>query len=401
MILEEVEALLSEEGASLLDTVRNEGSDLSSFLLSYGKKISQPLRTAIAEQLASHPLLKRKHPSLVDMGVLCEKSVLEQSTAEEVARYRASRYSGGSFIDCTGGMGVDTMHLAKSFETGVFCELDVARAKLFQWNASVISPKIDLEVVIGDSIEYLKTSNKRFDLLFIDPARRDEGERFFDLERSLPNIVEHWQLLLSAAQRVVVKLSPMVDIPQVLQKLTSVVQVTVVSLDGEVKEIELEAEADFDGAVQVKAALLKSGAGLVHLVEGDAGRVSSGVVQEYLYDCDAAVVKASQLSAVACKHNLNRVHMKNRLLTGSQIVNGFPGRLFKVLCVMDWQRKSVKKYLKKEGIDRATVISREFPLSVQEIRFQFALDESDSIFLFFTINSAGKRVVIHAERLHA
>lgn len=398
MKLADVEALLSSTGMAELAKIENEEVDLSSFLLSRDGVISKELLRGLAEQIKSRKLLRKKHPSLFGMGVLCEKSLLEQSTAEEVARYRASLFSGTSCIDCTGGMGVDLMRLMERFQQGVYCELDEGRAALFSYNMKRLGTA-SIDVVVGDSVAFIQKCGKAFDLLFIDPARRDEGERFFSLERSMPNIIEHWGLLLRTAKQVVVKLSPMIDIPKVLAELRNLQRVEVVSLDGEVKEVMLVASLEAVGEICYKATLLRSGVGAVASIAGKRVVIPGGGIGQYLYDCDAAVVKAGLVGVVAKQYSLTQVHMVNQLLSSDDFVDAFPGRSFRVLSVQQWQRKACKKYLKNCSLTQAVVVSRGFPLSVQELRKQFSLGESDSVFLFFTQNELGKKVVIHCERV--
>lgn len=399
MTLEEVRALLSIEGQKQLAGIYNEERELSSFLLSASGNIDASLLRGLAEQIKSQSLLKKKHPGLASLHPLCEKSLLEQSTAEVVARYRASQCEGESFIDCTGGMGIDTLFLAKSFKLGVFCEMDESRVELFAYNRALFQCE-NIEVAIGNSIEKLERESTCYSLLFVDPARRDDSSRFFAIENSVPNVVDHWDLLLDRADKVLVKLSPMVDIGHVCKQLSHITQVEVISLQGEVKEVLVHAAKGFVGTAAVKATLLNR-AGEQQQVFARESAVKVSAVGAYIYDVDAAVAKAGLLKSVAGEFALGRISVSSGLLSSEMLVKKFPGRLFKVFSVIEWNKKNVARYIKKNALIGASVISRGFPQSAMEIRKRFKLSESSEVFLFFITDEQEKKIVVHAERVYA
>jgi len=388
----EVLALCTPEGDRFLRDHLNESPDR--LLLALHGRVDPFLLRAVAEQIRCRDKLAAKQPHFAKVGALAELSVLEQSTPREVALYRTTIMNGSSLCDCTGGMGVDTLALSDGFEWVTFCEIDPARAHLFAHNASLFG-KTSIAVHCGDSMAFLRSCEKPFHWLFIDPARRNgEGKRFISLEESLPDVIGEARLLREKSHNMAIKISPAFDISMIYKQFEDCSRVVVISLHGEVREILVTVEQDVPVA-PIRAVILGQGEP-VEVIE-DGGGVVAICAEEprWLFEPDPAIIKAGVIDSLARMYALSRWSTSGVFLCGSESIPSFPGRQFKITKILPWQRKEIGRYLVQNRITAAAIIRRDFPLKPEEIRAQYKLAESSSQFLIFTADSRGSRVVIN------
>ncbi len=397
MKIEEVEALITPEGHEFLREHCDDNAE--QFLLKYRGKVSDNLIRGVAEQLSCRRRFPIKQPRMAEVGALAELSVLEQSTPQRVAEFRKSVLSGKSLCECTGGLGVDTIALAEVFESVTFCEIDPARAALFKYNSSLLNIE-NVSVQCGDSMDFLRTCPPdSFDWLFLDPARRDgSGKRFISLDACMPNVIEEADLLRQSAKNIAIKLSPAFEISELPKIFPDLSRCMVISLYGEVREILITIEEGVP--VQPVESVALSEDKDVRFEDDFAGAVllADKTEDAVLFEPDPASIKAGLIDRVAREYSLRRWSRQGIFLLSESVIPDFPGRQFKILAVIPWQRKKIGRYIKECGISRAAIIRRDFPLKPEEIRKLYKIGESDSRFLIFTSDSDGKRVVIDAEK---
>ena len=119
-----------------------------------------------------------------DMFLLCDKFALEQSTAQDIGRWKAGLWpDGGTVHDLCCGMGGDSFFLPAGLKlTGV--DLDENRLAMYRHNMAVFGK--DAETVCAD----VRSLNGA-DYFTIDPARRAlEGENQRDLRNLTPTLEE-------------------------------------------------------------------------------------------------------------------------------------------------------------------------------------------------------------------
>ena len=113
-----------------------------------------------------------------------------------------------------------------------------------------------VEILNCDSVGWLERySGNKFDLVFIDPARRgDAGQRVFNIHHCQPDISELLPLLSLKARFAMVKLSPMLDVTQTLRDLPFSAELHVIDDGGECRE--LLAVLDFERDCHMEAAIV-------------------------------------------------------------------------------------------------------------------------------------------------
>ena len=213
------------------------------------------------QQIEGWQRASQKLPELAAIeGWLWPKRVsLEQCSSQATALYKKAvlekRNIEQQLIDLTGGMGVDTFYLSEGFGEVHYVERNEELCRLAEKNFALAGKKV--QVHCGDAEEWIKAfytkseglgskgADKR--VIFVDPARRDaHGGKVFRLEECEPNVVELLIILRTCARRVLLKLSPMLDITAAVRSLGGAAEVHVVAVKNEVKEVLVLLEAGRD-----------------------------------------------------------------------------------------------------------------------------------------------------------
>jgi 16S rRNA G966 N2-methylase RsmD len=392
----------SEEDLNLNDTTRqfireNLNADVPTLALKkapVGTDFSLALR-----QIEARQLLRKKVPSWSENEDLLFPPHLsiEQCSSEASAKYKASLLQGQSFADLTGGLGIDTYFISRQFQQADYVEQQTELCELARHNFDVLNA--DIKVWNETAEDYLKHCEPK-DCIFLDPARRDAyGRKTVSISDCTPDVIDLQEKLLQKAEKVMIKLSPMLDISQALGELHHVKEVHVVAVFNECKELDFIMERGYQGEPQfVCVNLLTSQAKLCFTREEERSCPSriADTVLNYLYEPNPAVMKAGCYKLLAERFDVLKLHKNSNLYTSEQFNPNFPGRIFKV---EDWTpySKKIKQTLLSD-VAQASIAVRNFPLSVAELRKILRIGDGDAIYLFATTLKGEKKIIIRTKK---
>lgn len=346
--------------------------------------------TLALRQIEARQLLRKKVPSWSDNDELLfpVRLSIEQSSSEATAHYKASLLHGESFSDLTGGLGVDCYFISQNFQHSDYVEMNPELCKLAEHN-------LVIPVIHNESAEdYLKSCDP-IDCIFIDPARRDShGRKVVSVADCIPNVVELQDLMLQKAKRVMIKLSPMLDISQALKELRHVKEIHVVAVENECKELLFLLEPEFEGEPVITCVNLESPQPSVtfNLEEEKVATLQlAKEVGRYLYEPNAALMKGGCYRLLTQRYGVQKLHRNSHLYTSDQLVSDFPGRIFEV---DDWAVYGKKSKALLEGVDKASIAVRNFPMTVAEIRKKLKIADGDQVYLFATTLSDERKILI-------
>ena len=327
---------------------------------------------------------------------------LEQASSESTALYKQGLCSEGeAMIDLTGGLGVDISFLSKLFQKAIYVEQQESLSLLAEHNFGELGLH-NIEVVNGEAHHYLEQIEKVFDLIYIDPARRDgHGKKIFFIEDCSPNLLEIQDLLRAKAKTVMIKLSPMLDISLALSKLKSVSSVHIVGVDNEVKELLFITDQNYSGEVEFHCANIRKARTdkFVYYAseENNSQMKYASQVKTYLYEPNASILKSGAYKLVAERFNLEKLHPSSHLYTSDVRVEDFPGRAFRVKTVSSLNKAELKKKL--DGIDKINITVRNFPMSVDALRKKLKVAEGGNDYLFATTLSNNQKILVFCEKI--
>ena len=328
---------------------------------------------------------------------------LEQCSSELTALYKQqivmeSNTRQDTFADLTGGFGIDCAFIGKLFKKAYYVERQELLCQLAKNNFLVRNLK-NIDICHTDAKDFLLQTS-HLDWLFIDPARRNlSGGKVVALEDCEPNILELKELLLEKADKVMAKLSPMLDIKKALSALGNTVeQVYVVSVDNECKEILLVMSKNAQHYEHLLTAANLSSKGdppqlfSFHLGEEEKSCNFTTTLQTYLYEPNASILKAGAFKSIASRFHLAKLHPNSHLYTSDTLHSDFPGRIFLIEDYSSFNKKELAQLL--DGIDKGNLTVRNFPQDVAILRKKLKLKEGGSIYLFATTLNDGKRILI-------
>ena len=336
---------------------------------------------------------------------------VEQASSEQTARFKAAMFSGKKMADLTGGMGVDAYFFAQQFEQVVYVERNPDLVAAARHNFAALGAA-NIGAVEADAADFLAgsigmagsrpdTAGDRYDLIFLDPARRDDRQkRVFRLEDCEPNVLSIKELLLERADRVLLKTAPMLDLNLAAEQLQSVSRIWVVSVDNEVKEVLylLEKNAPLVADIPVEAVCLGGKTRVFRFTRAEekAAAAQYARPQHYLYEPDAAVLKAGAFKSFATRLGMAKLHPNAHLYTSETIIPGVPGRSFAIHAVLKHDRKAVREALPS---GKANIAVRNFPDSPERVRQQLGLVDGGHWYLFGTTDLDGRKVLILCTRV--
>lgn len=349
--------------------------------------------SGVAQLLHLYHKAKNKLPTWVHKRCALDAKTFEQSTSEAIAIFKASLFGGELLIDLTSGLGVDATAFSKTFNTVIAFDQSPLVCSLFSFNLERMGIK-NVKVFNNSSSDFAQYVSTRPDLIYLDPDRRpnDVGRKIL-LEAYHPNIIEIRHNLLEISERVLVKLSPMVDLNYVRTRLPEVSKVWVISERNEVKEVLVLLE-------RLSTDLLITAADIMN----DEVKTFSGGIQEtlnltenisaynYLFEPGKAIIKSGLSEQYAFELGLTGLANQSHYYLSNEVKFSAIGRWFEIIMVLPVQWKLIVRTLKQEKISAVSVAKRYFPESVEVIKKRLKLkDGGDKMLLFTTLQNGEKR----------
>lgn len=329
----------------------------------------------------------------------------EQCSSELTARYKASLLSPLAlgegkeerFLDLTGGYGVDTYFLSEQFSHTDYVEQNEELCRIAAHNfalsqkSKVERQKLSIAIHNTTAEDFLLSSpcgEAGWGLIFLDPARRDShGSKVFRIEDCTPNVVELLPTLLAHSKRLLIKLSPMLDLTQAVTSLSQVNwDIHIVAIKNEVKEVLLLS----GGTGQITTIdLAQKGQAFVFTREEEQHcglDIRDGKLANYLYEPNAAILKAGAYKLVAQRFGLHKLDVNTHLYTSRQFIENFPGRVWRIT--------------EKQNLKQANVLTRNYPLTPEQLKKKLHLRDGGTAFVI-GCRVAGKPTLLYAERVYS
>lgn len=379
--------------------------DLKSFLESYSEKDILRLKKLflqnyilLSEQLKIYPKAKYKLPTFAVNYCWFTTKSYEQSSSEALAEYKASQFEGNTLLDLTGGLGVDDWAFSRSFSKVISLDKDNSLNTLVNINFDKLGIN-NIERITADAEEYVKQADAA-DLVYIDADRRVSNKRSVTLEGASPPVLKILENIYSFTSNVLLKLSPLTDITYINRTLHHIKSIQVVSFENEVKEILVHLIKNYTGNAEIKAVDIstawinefsKSGDEEAEPLLANTGK--------YFYEPASSIIKAGLVNNYAIQTRLQLISTNCVYLLSDELKGNFFGRSFKIVEQLGFSKSTVKKYLKDNGIIKANIAKRNFPLSADEIKKLFKVSDGGNEYLFFTQNSRKEKIFFHCRKI--
>lgn len=391
--------------------------DVRSLALQARKYPNVDMTTAIT-QIAGRKVAAEKIPSwgkLEDIWYPKHLS-LEQCSSEITAQYKAKILSNfrknlasesNSFVDLTGGFGIDCSFLAAGFGTATYVERQEELCEIAAHNFPVLGLS-HITVRNEDGVVYLRAMPS-VECIFLDPARRNEhGGKTVAISDCEPNVAELEELLLSKANCVMVKLSPMLDLTLALKELRHTQEVHIISVNNECKELLLLLGASTKDEEKTEIpihCINLSTKGMQEMQQFTFTREQeqrsectyTSSLSTYLYEPNASLLKAGAYRSIAVAYSLKKLHPNSHLYTSDTLVEHFPGRVFRIINQFSLNKKEIKEGL--SDLKKANITVRNFPATVAELRKRTKLADGGDTYLFASTLNNEQKLLIRCEKI--
>lgn len=375
----------------------------------------------------------------------CKKQQILTESKENVNEIKEEPHEGDfseetGFVDLTGGFGVDFSYIASRLGVkSMYVERQTHLCEAAKENFGRLGLKNAI-VKNGDGIEVLHSfaskkeaaasdslgitedqsqsllkTNLGLKLIFIDPARRDDaGNKVVSLKDCTPDVTLLQEEMLSKADYVIIKLSPMLDWHRAVSELNCVQEVHIISVNNECKELLLVLSARNMGGMEALSAdgeVKHSGNLRIYCVndaqsfvcdeldiESSSVRIAPPVLEEmqYLYEPNASLMKAGCFGVLSGRYDARMLSKNSHLFVSQAPIEAFPGRSFRIIAISSFNKKELKRHL--SGITKANIATRNFPLSVAELRKRLKLKDGGETYIFATTLSDESHVLVITEK---
>lgn len=390
----------------------------------------------------------------------CKKQQILTELEENVNEMKEEPYEGDfseetEFVDLTGGFGVDFSYIASRLGVkSMYVERQAHLCEAAKENFGRLGLKNAI-VKNGDGIEVLHSfaskkeaaasdslgitedqsqsllkTNLGLKLIFIDPARRDDaGNKVVSLKDCTPDVTLLQEEMLSKADYVIIKLSPMLDWHRAVSELNCVQEVHIISVNNECKELLLvlsarnmddmrassadgeSGEDEIDGAEGTDGEVKHAGNLRIYCIndaqsfvcdeldmESSSVKIAPSTLEEmlYLYEPNASLMKAGCFGVLSERYDARMLSKNSHLFVSREPIAVFPGRSFRIIVVSSFNKKELKRHL--SGITKANIATRNFPLSVAELRKRLKLKDGGETYIFATTLSDESHVLMITEK---
>ena len=430
------------------DFIRQHQDDDVRQLAFLGSKYPEVDMPFALDQIRGRKMARVKLPRWASLeGIIYPPHIsMEQCSSESTALYKAElaarllglpASSSGiemkaeneiEFVDLTGGFGVDFSYIAarlgvKSMyveRQAHLCEAAKENfGRLGLKNAIVKNgdgievlhsflPKKDdaasaddsLGIIYDQPLSLLKT-NLGLKIIFVDPARRDDaGNKVVSLKDCTPDVTVLQEEMLSKADYVIIKLSPMLDWHRAISELIHVREVHIISVNNECKELLLVLSARNMGE-NLRIYCINDAQSFVceeSDMETSSVKIAPSTLEEmqYLYEPNASLMKAGCFGVLSGRYDARMLSKNSHLFVSQAPIEAFPGRSFRIIAVSSFNKKELKRHL--SGITKANIATRNFPLSVAELRKRLKLKDGGETYIFATTLSDESHVLVITEK---
>lgn len=351
----------------------------------------------LIDQIKGHKKAREKLPEWANNSDVIYPPYLsmEQCSSEFTARRKADFFLGNSILDMTGGMGVDAYFISKHVDHYTLVEQQAKLAAIDVHNFKKLGQD-NIKVITRDSVDVLN-EGKKYDIIYIDPARRkdtrfDKNSRAFFLEDFRPNVISIYDQLFKCSPNVIIKLAPMLDIRAVEEQLPDTKEIVVIAYKNEVKELLVILSKRDRPRKLIAINILHSNMEeqYFEILEPEAIAIPLANYKKYVYEPNKAILKLQLQNHVGQIHDLEKLDEFTHFFTSEELLKEFPGRIFEVKDELPMKPKSFKS---KFTSNRAHVISRNHPLSAEQVRNRFNLTAAGNDYLIACTNMGKKKLL--------
>ena len=340
----------------------------------------------LVQQIKGRKVAEKKFPFLNQENIIFPPNLnLEQASSQDTADFKKQFFKGKKFVDLTCGFGIDAYFLSQNFEEITLIEQNTELLDIVKHNWEVLGRKANF---INQKLEdFLKNNKEKFDLIYLDPARRDNHNRkVFLLEDLSPNIIEIQEQLSDISTEILIKLSPLIDIQHLVSSLQNIYKIWIIAVKNEVKEVLVYLKKT-ENQPEISCINLQSSEPEFHFNLDDEKNCQSefSAPKKYIYIPNNSVLKSGAFNLVSEKFGLRKLHQNTHIYTSEEKIEHFPGRIFET---EEINSKAIKKG------EQFNIITKNFPLKPEEIKKKYKIKDGGNQYLIAVKSLSGNHFLV-------
>ena len=340
----------------------------------------------LVQQIKGRKVAEKKFPFLNQENIIFPPNLnLEQASSQDTADFKKQFFKGKKFVDLTCGFGIDAYFLSQNFEEITLIEQNTELLDIVKHNWEVLGRKANF---INQKLEdFLKNNKEHFDLIYLDPARRDNHNRkVFLLEDLSPNIIEIQEQLSDISTEILIKLSPLIDLQHLVSSLKNICKIWIIAVKNEVKEVLVYLKKT-ENRPEISCINLQSSEPEFHFNLDDEKNCQSefSIPKKYIYIPNNSVLKSGAFNLVSEKFGLRKLHQNTHIYTSEEKIEHFPGRIFET---EEINSKAIKKG------EQFNIITKNFPLKPEEIKKKYKIKDGGNQYLIAVKSLSGNHFLV-------
>lgn len=380
----------------------NEGADTAKLALKWGGKKDFPT-TFLLTQLTGRKIASKKLPDWHQIKTIIypDKTALEQCSSTLAANNKQRFIPNGRIADLTGGLGIDSYSFAKVSASVIYVEPNEERLKFATHNFHELGIK-NVDFQCNSAEEFIKGLNiNEFDLIYLDPSRRDDNNRrAFRLSDLQPDVLQLKEQILKAAPKLLLKVGPMLDITEAIRELGKVTTVNIVSIKDECKELLFYIDENASENPDIICSELSESSKNEFTFNYQQEKIielKTGLVSKYIYDPQASIIKAGAYKSIADTFELIKLNSNTHLYTSEQLINNFPGKCYEVINHLTYDLKHLKSELKNKHYH---LVFRNFTEDADKVVSKLNIKSGGDKYLFFYSDVNQKPQIAETQRIY-
>jgi 16S rRNA G966 N2-methylase RsmD len=375
-------------------------TDDASFFLKYASQHNSETLEAVLGYHKFQKTIPKKIPDWAEHVDLIAppKLSLEQASSKKTAIFKTKYLLGPCILDLTGGMGVDTYYFSKAFEKVIHNEPNQVLSQVVKYNFNLLGiNNVKFTNFKGEALE----TSEPIDSIFIDPDRRNETtQKMVLLSDCQPNVQRYIAKWLKISPRIVIKLSPMIDIKNTIKALPNTKEVLIISDQNEVKEIVFIIQRNHPDepiitAINFRNEKTQSFSFLYS--EEEKAEITISEPKKYIYEPLACVLKAGAFKVLCKGRSLQKIAANSHIYTSEEYIEDFPGRSFILKAISKPSKKDLEKHIPSK---KANISTRNYPLKPEQIKKELGWKDGGDDYLFFTEDFKKKKIVLICTKIN-
>jgi len=375
----------------------HEHEDLTRLALRFSSKVTFDL-TRVLEQMKLRRKALSKLGEFVTPYTILLPKLFEQSTGEQIAKFKGEIFQGKSILDATAGLGSDAYFIGRNFEEVICLEADAGHAELLKHNLDQLEFKPMIKAINLE--EFLKTNSLKYDIIYIDPDRRPSRKRvLFNIADYSPDVTLLKTALLDCSEAIWIKLSPMMDLNYIEAMFSpNLSWVYCISYKNEMKEILICLQNGMQTTVRVAVSLDRAERAVYSSPIVNRTKEASEPLT-YFFEPDVALIKSGLDSAYAKANNFQPLYPSGFYYTSNNTIREPQGRIFEIIEKTKYEKQLLTNIFKLHGIKGINISVRNFFWEAEQIRQQLKLKDGGAWYLFCYVDASKEPVALVCRKI--